>query len=112
MKERCEIVTITIDDLCLNATDPATLFPPPPITDHEAREILWRLSELNFRFELHALNKCAGPPGCDEFNATRLSALLCTSLRYKQLTWILAGKVFALVTGSLVYPPSFDLQLS
>ena len=48
-----------IDDLCLNATDPATP-PPPPITDPEAQAILWRLSELNFRFELLALHRHAG----------------------------------------------------
>ena len=28
---------------------------------------MWRLSELNFRFELLALNKRAGPAGRDEF---------------------------------------------
>lgn len=55
-----------IDDLCLNTTDPAT--PPSlPVTDPEARAILWRLSELNFRFELLALHKRAGPAGRDEF---------------------------------------------
>jgi hypothetical protein len=55
-----------IDDLCLNITDPAA--PPlPPIADLEARAILWRLSELNFRFELLALHKRAGPAGRHEF---------------------------------------------
>ena len=47
-----------IDDLCLNATDPATP-PPSPITDPEAQAILWRLLELNFRFELLALHRHA-----------------------------------------------------
>jgi len=55
-----------IDDLCLNTTDSATP-PPPPVDDLEARAILWRLSELNFRFELLALHKRAGPAGRDEF---------------------------------------------
>lgn len=70
-----------MDDLSLNTTDPATP-PPPPVTDLEAREILWRLSELNFRFELLALNKRAGPAGRDEFerdqavrNALQLQSL-------------------------------------
>ena len=61
-----------IDDLCLNVTDPATP-PPPPITDPEAQAILWHLLELNFRFELLALHKYAGPVDsdavkCDEAN--------------------------------------------
>jgi hypothetical protein len=44
--------------------DPAT--PPSfPIDDLEAWAILWPLSELNFRFELLALHKCAGTAGCD-----------------------------------------------
>jgi hypothetical protein len=55
-----------INDLSLNVLDPAAP-PPPPVTDLEARAILWRLSELNFRFELLALHKHAGPAGCDEF---------------------------------------------
>ena len=63
----CHLLGSAIDDLCLNATYLATLFPPPPITDHEAQEILWCLSELNFRFELLALHKRAGPAGRDEF---------------------------------------------
>ena len=55
-----------INDLCLNITDPAAP-PPPPVTELEAQAILWRLSELNFRFELLALHKRAGPAGRDEF---------------------------------------------
>jgi hypothetical protein len=55
-----------MDDLCLNTTDPAAP-PPPPIADSEARAILWCLSELNFIFELFALNKRAGPADRDEF---------------------------------------------
>lgn len=61
----CRLLGSAIDDLCLNSTDPATP-PPPPVTDLEARAILWRLSDLNFRFELLALHKRAGPAGRDE----------------------------------------------
>ena len=53
-----------IDDLNLNTTDPATP-PPPSIDDIEAWEILWCLSELNFRFELLALHKYARTAGRD-----------------------------------------------
>ena len=62
--------------------DPATPL-PPPITDLEAQQILWRLSELNFRFELLALNKHAGPPGHDAFERDQAvrNALLITSLQ-------------------------------
>jgi hypothetical protein len=71
-----------IDDLHFNVVDPATP-PPPPIGDPEAQAILWRLSELNFRFELLALHKRAGPVDsdtvkCDE--AVR-DALQLTSLQ-------------------------------
>ena len=72
----------SMDDLSLNITDPATP-PPPPVTDHEAQAILWRLSELNFRFELFALNRRARPADCDELvrdQAVR-SALNVTSLQ-------------------------------
>lgn len=60
----CHLLGSAIDDLCLNTMDQATP-PPPPIDDYEARAILWRLSELNFRFELLALHKRAGPVGRD-----------------------------------------------
>lgn len=33
--------------------------PPPPVSPSEGRRILWELSELNFRFELMALDKRA-----------------------------------------------------
>ena len=54
-----------IDDLHL--MDPATPPPPPPppIPDLKAQVILWRLSELNFRFELLALHERAGPADTD-----------------------------------------------
>jgi hypothetical protein len=71
-----------IEDLCLNITDPAAP-PPPPIADLEARAILWRLSELNFRFELLALNKRAGPAGRNEIECDQAvrNALDLTSLQ-------------------------------
>ena len=45
--------------------------------------ILWRLSELNFRFELLALNKRAGPAGRNEFECDQAvhNALHVTSLQ-------------------------------
>jgi hypothetical protein len=61
----CRLLGSAFDDLSLNVTDPATP-PPPPVSDSDARAILWRLSELNFRFELLALHKRAGPAGRDE----------------------------------------------
>jgi hypothetical protein len=71
-----------MDDLSLNITDPATP-PPPPVTDLEAQAILWRLSELNFRFELFALNRRAGPADLDELERDQAvrSALDVTSLQ-------------------------------
>jgi hypothetical protein len=71
-----------IEDLQLNITDPATL-PPPSINDHEAQAILWRLSELNFRFELLSLHKRAGPAGCNpvECDQAVCDALQLTSLQ-------------------------------
>jgi hypothetical protein len=71
-----------IDDLSLMTIDPATP-PPPPIDDHEARSILWRLSELNFRFELLALHKRAGLPERDAVDCDQdvRSALQITSLQ-------------------------------
>lgn len=78
----CRLLGSAIDDLSLNTTDPATP-PPPPIDDIEARAILWRLSELNFRFELLALNKRAGPAGRDAFECDQAvrNALHLTSLQ-------------------------------
>lgn len=71
-----------IDDLHLNPTDPATP-PPPPINDPEAQAMLWRLTELNFRFELLALHKRAGPAGRDEVDCEQAvrDALKVTSLQ-------------------------------
>ena len=71
-----------IDDLCLNDTDPAAP-PAPPVSDVEAQQILWRLSELNFRFELLALNKRAGPAERDGFERDQAvrNALHVTSLQ-------------------------------
>ena len=60
----CRLLGSAIDDLHLSVMDPATP-PPPPIPDLEAQVVLWHLSELNFRFELLALHKCAGPVDSD-----------------------------------------------
>ena len=60
----CRLLGSAIYDLHLNVVDPATT-PPPPIGDPEAQAILWWLSELNFRFELLALHKHAGPVDSD-----------------------------------------------
>ena len=78
----CHLLGSAIDDLCMNTTDPVTP-PPPPIGNLEAQAILWHLSELNFRFELLALNKCAGPAGHDEFECDQdvHDALHLTSLQ-------------------------------
>lgn len=83
----CRLLGSAFDDLCLNTTDPATPL-PPPVTDLEAQQILWRLSELNFRFELLALNKRAGPAAAEgnelrEFERDQAvrNALLVTSLQ-------------------------------
>jgi hypothetical protein len=88
-EDACRLLGSAIDDLSLNTTDPATP-PPSPVVDLEAQAILWRLSELNFRFELLALHKRAGPAGrdaveCDQDvrNALDLTSLqaveMCTS---------------------------------
>lgn len=76
----CRLLGSAFEDLCLNITDPAT--PPLPIADLEARAMLWRLSELNFRFELSALNKRAGPVGRDEFERDQA---VCSALDIKSL---------------------------
>ena len=60
----CHLLGSVIDDLSLNNTNSAT--PSPlPISDLEAQALLWRLSELNFRFELLALHKHMRPVGQD-----------------------------------------------
>jgi hypothetical protein len=81
-----------IDDLHLNVTDAATP-PPPPITDPEAQATLWRLSELNFRFELLALHKRAGPAGRDAVNYEQAvrDALQLTSLQAVDMTTSVEG---------------------
>jgi len=62
----CRLLGSAINDLNLNTMDLATPPPPPPpVDDLEARALLWRLSELNFRFELLALHKRAGTAGRD-----------------------------------------------
>lgn len=81
-EKACRLLGSAMDDLHLNVTDPATP-PPPPISDHEAQVTLWRLSELNFRFELLALHKRAGPAGGDAVKCDQAvrDALQVTSLQ-------------------------------
>ena len=70
-----------IDDLSLNNTDSAT--PSPlPITNLEAQALLWRLSELNFRFELLALHKHVGPASQD---AVECQQAVCDALQLSSL---------------------------
>jgi hypothetical protein len=81
-----------IDDLNLNTTDPAT--PPPlPIDDNEAQVILWRLSELNFRFELLALHKHARTAGRDAFDSNQnvRNALQLNSLQAVDMATAVEG---------------------
>jgi hypothetical protein len=81
-----------IDNLNLNTTDPATP-PPSPIDDIEARAILWHLSELNFRFELLALHKCAGTAGHDAFDSDQdvRNALQLNSLQAVDMATAVEG---------------------
>lgn len=64
-----DIFANCLDDMDL---DFETFMPPaetslPPIVPEEARKVLWELAELNFRFELLALDKRAsGSAGDDE----------------------------------------------
>ena len=78
---RC-LLGSAIDDLHLSVIDPATP-PPPPIPDLEAQVVLWRLLELNFRFELLALHKHAGPVDSDAVKCDEAvhDALQLTSLQ-------------------------------
>ena len=80
------------DDLNLNTTDPVTP-PPPPIDDIEAQAILWRLSELNFRFELLALHKCARTAGCDAVDSDQdvCNALQLNSLQAVDMATAVEG---------------------
>lgn len=55
---------------------------PPSIDDSEAQAILWRLSELNFRFEFLALHKRAGPAGC---SALKYDQVICDALQVNSL---------------------------
>ena len=55
--------------------------------------MLWHLSELNFRFELLALHKRAGPAGCDavEYDQAVCDALQLTSLQAVDMTTSVEG---------------------
>ena len=89
--------------------DPATP-PSPPVDNLEAQVMLWHLSELNFRFELLALHKCAGTARHDAVNYNRdvRNALQLTSLQAVDMITAVEGPVI----GGLISPPSFDLHLS
>jgi hypothetical protein len=110
-KHACHLLGSAIDDLNLNTIDPATP-PPPPIDDPEAQAILWHLLELNFRFELLALHKRAGTAGRDAVDCDQdvHDALQVPSLQVVDMGTAVEG--FIPVIGSLVSPPSFNLQLS
>ena len=86
----CRLLGSAMDDLHLNVTDSTT---PTPISDHEAQAILWRLSELNFRFELLALHKRAGPAGCNVVDCDQAvrDALELTSLQAVDMATSLQG---------------------
>lgn len=71
-----------IHDLVDNIKDPLTTAPPPRIADSEAQALLWRLSELNFRFEFLALHKRAGPAGC---NTVDCNQAICDALQVSSL---------------------------
>jgi hypothetical protein len=88
----CHLLGSAIDDLNLNTTDSATP-PPPPINDIEAQVILWRLSELNFRFEPLALHKHAGTAGRDAFDSNQdvCNALQLNSLQAANMATAVEG---------------------
>jgi hypothetical protein len=67
--------------LNLNTIDPVTP-PPSPIDDLEAQAMLWRLSELNFRFKLLALQKRAETAG---HNAVNSNQDVCNALQLSLL---------------------------
>ena len=97
-----------IDDLHLSVMDPATP-PPPPISDLEAQVVLWRLSELNFRFELLTLHKRAGPVDSD---AVKCEEAVHDALQLTSLQAVDADTSVAPEIGSLVSPPFFNSPLS
>ena len=76
----CRLLGSSIDDLQFNTTLATS---SSPIHDLEARAILWRLSELNFRFELLSLHKRLGPAGHDpvDYDLSVRDALQLTSLQ-------------------------------
>ena len=90
--------------------DPVT--PPPPVDDLEAQAILWHLSELNFRFELLALHKCAGPAGGDVVECEQAvhEALQVTSLQAVDINMSTEG--FHSQDWHSRLPSSFNWQFS
>lgn len=81
-EQACRLLGSAIDDLGFNITDPSTSAPPPSIGESEAQALLWRLSELNFRFELLALHKRAGPA---RDNASDYDQAICDALQVSSL---------------------------
>lgn len=63
-----ELFANSLDELDINFDTlfPNTTAPPPPITASDAQKVLWELSELNFRFELQALDRRASASTSDE----------------------------------------------
>jgi hypothetical protein len=55
-----------LDDLDIQINDAPSLTTGPSLPDSEAQKILWKLTELNFRFELLGLDKRANPLNRDE----------------------------------------------
>lgn len=92
-EQACRLLGSAIHDLGDNIKDTSTTLPPPSIGDSEAQAMLWRLSELNFRFELLALDKRAGPAGRDavQCDQTIRDALQVSSLQAVDMDVARAG---------------------
>ena len=55
-----------LEELDIQINDAPCLTTGPSLPDSEAQKILWKLTELNFRFELLGLDKRANPSNRDE----------------------------------------------
>jgi hypothetical protein len=55
-----------LEELDIEVNQTPSLTTTPSLPDWEAQKILWKLTELNFRFELLALDKRARPSNSDE----------------------------------------------
>ena len=62
---RC-LLGSTLEELDIEINDAPSLATKPSLSDSEAQKILWKLTELNFRFELLGLDKRANPSNRDE----------------------------------------------